>query len=72
MTATPPQQPHVVVITGASSGIGRAVAHRLAGSGHRLVLTSRSAEVLAEVAAECVRAGAPPQDAPAEGQEPPQ
>ncbi len=62
MTATPPQQPHVVVITGASSGIGRAVAHRLAASGHRLVLTSRSAEVLADVAAECVRNGARPQD----------
>ncbi len=50
--------PLVVLITGASSGIGRASAIRFAGQGARLVLLSRSPEALAEVQAECVRAGA--------------
>ncbi|MGV8910386.1 MAG: SDR family NAD(P)-dependent oxidoreductase [Propionicimonas sp.] len=48
----------VVLITGASSGIGRAVAHRLARRGHRLVLASRSAEALSVVLAECLAVGA--------------
>lgn len=48
----------VVVITGASSGIGRAAAHAFAGHGDRLVLAARAAQTLAEVRAECVSAGA--------------
>jgi NAD(P)-dependent dehydrogenase (short-subunit alcohol dehydrogenase family) len=43
----------VVVITGASSGIGRVTAHRFAREGARLVLAARSADSLEEVAAEC-------------------
>lgn len=43
----------VVVVVGASSGIGRATAHALAARGDRLVLVSRSAEALADVAREC-------------------
>jgi short-subunit dehydrogenase len=48
----------VVVITGASSGIGRSAAHAFARRGYRVVVAARSAETLAEVVAECERAGA--------------
>jgi short-subunit dehydrogenase len=42
---------HVVVITGASMGIGEAVARELVAQGARVVMTSRSAERLQEAAA---------------------
>ena len=45
-------------MTGASSGIGRATAVRLAKSGANLVLVARGVESLDECAAECVAAGA--------------
>lgn len=44
------------VITGASDGIGRAIAHRAAGDGLNVVLAARSAGKLEELAAELSRA----------------
>ncbi len=48
----------LVVITGASSGIGRAAAHAFASAGARLVLASRDGETLERVADECRANGA--------------
>lgn len=47
----------VVIITGASSGIGRALALQLAGQGAKVVLAARRAELLEQVAAGCRQAG---------------
>ncbi|HYX35305.1 MAG TPA: SDR family oxidoreductase [Oligoflexus sp.] len=51
-------QDSVVVITGASSGIGRAAALDFAKQGARLVLAARSEDQLQEVAEACERLGA--------------
>ena len=48
----------VVVITGASSGIGRATALEFARRGARLVVAARREEPLEEVARECRALGA--------------
>jgi short-subunit dehydrogenase len=48
----------VVVITGASSGMGRATAHEFARRGASIVLVARSADALEATAAECVYRGA--------------
>ncbi len=61
-----PETPHkernvsdmrVAVVTGASRGIGRAIATRLAGDGRHVVLVSRSEGPLQEVRAEIADAG---------------
>lgn len=58
MTQAPQGGPRVVMVIGASSGIGRATAHALAERGDRLVLASRSPGVLEQVHQECVARGA--------------
>ena len=45
-------------ITGASSGIGKAMAHKLAESGARLILSSRKKSTLTSVAESCLTMGA--------------
>jgi short-subunit dehydrogenase len=47
-----------IVITGASAGIGAAIAYRLAYDGHRLVLTARRNDALHAVATEAEQRGA--------------
>src|ERR1017187_5233067 len=48
----------VVFITGASSGIGRAVAFEFARTGARLLLCARRLELLFEMEADLLKAGA--------------
>ncbi|HUR15401.1 MAG TPA: SDR family NAD(P)-dependent oxidoreductase [Mycobacteriales bacterium] len=55
MTATPDRR--VVLLVGASSGIGRAVAHRLAARGDDLVLASRGRGPLERAGKECRELG---------------
>jgi short-subunit dehydrogenase len=52
-----PFQGRSIVVTGASQGIGRAVALRLAGMGARLTLAARDETALTRAAADCWAAG---------------
>jgi NAD(P)-dependent dehydrogenase (short-subunit alcohol dehydrogenase family) len=54
----PPPTPRVILVTGASSGIGRAAARQAASRGDHLVLAARDERTLKETAAECDAAGA--------------
>ena len=47
----------VVIVTGASSGIGRSCALQLAGQGAKVALAARRADLLEQVAAECRQRG---------------
>ena len=51
-------RPLVVLVTGASSGIGEAIARRAAGRGQHVVLLARGREALERVASDCTRLGA--------------
>ena len=51
-------EPSVVLVTGASSGIGRATAQQAARAGDHVVLVARGKAALEETAEECERAGA--------------
>ena len=52
MALPPPAPDRTAVVTGASSGIGAAIARELAGRGHGVTLVARSESKLAELAAE--------------------
>ncbi|TFV63155.1 SDR family NAD(P)-dependent oxidoreductase [Geodermatophilus sp. DF01-2] len=54
-----PSRPPAVLVTGASSGIGRATVHTLAARGARLVLVARGRQTLEEAAGEARAKGAP-------------
>ncbi|MCC2111559.1 MAG: SDR family NAD(P)-dependent oxidoreductase [Hyphomicrobiales bacterium] len=57
-SAAPGSRHKTVLITGASSGIGRALAIEYAAPGRELILIGRNQERLAEVAAACAEKGA--------------
>ncbi|HET6169362.1 MAG TPA: SDR family NAD(P)-dependent oxidoreductase, partial [Terracidiphilus sp.] len=50
-------EPRIVVITGASAGLGRAIAHGFARRGARLALLARNPEALEAAVAECRELG---------------
>ena len=57
-SSSAPGSGEVVLVTGASSGIGRATAVQFAQRGASLVLVSRSEQTLTDAAADCLAAGA--------------
>ncbi len=52
-----PFRDRVVIITGASAGIGKALAIQLAGQGAKVAIAARRAERLEQIAAECRASG---------------
>ncbi|MGC8118971.1 SDR family NAD(P)-dependent oxidoreductase [Marinobacter sp. VGCF2001] len=49
--SSPGSEPQNIWLTGASSGIGKALAEELAGAGHRLIVTGRRQDALDQLAA---------------------
>ncbi|MGB6535531.1 MAG: SDR family oxidoreductase [Xanthobacteraceae bacterium] len=60
------ERPQTVIVTGASAGIGRAIAHRFATAGNRVGLIARDAAVLDRVRQELQQLGAEVAVAPAD------
>ena len=60
----------VVVITGASSGIGRATAHAFAQKGARVVVAARREKPLRDLVTECEQVGARARAVPTDVREP--
>ncbi len=54
-----PETPKTIVITGASAGLGRAIAHQFAKRGHKLALLARNPEALQAAVEECLTLGSP-------------
>lgn len=57
MTLPPHGAKQTAIVTGASSGIGEAIARELAGRGHHITLVARSAEKLVAIAADLEKSG---------------
>jgi len=53
MTATDPLQSKVILVAGASSGVGATIAHVLAASGAKVALVARRVDLLTSVAETC-------------------
>lgn len=66
----PDQRGAVAVVTGAGSGIGRAVAVGLAGAGYQVVLAGRRSDALAGTAVQAARVGSPPLSVAADVRDP--
>ncbi|PZG14472.1 SDR family NAD(P)-dependent oxidoreductase [Nonomuraea aridisoli] len=63
VSAPPRSEPWVVLVTGSTTGIGRAVADTLAAAGHTVVLHGREEERAAKAAAEVAARSGRPADA---------
>ena len=70
MSVVPVQSGRVVVITGASAGVGRATVHRFARAGWRIGLIARDAAALEEVSREVEQMGGTPLAMPADVADP--